>query len=114
MNSLGNVALLGLANATPSEDKSNPSVLKYPSSGILDQFISLASLVVKNKSFPSCTMAFPSMGSDSASTRTVNHPSPFHQDNPLNNLLAHIVNKNGSESNAVILPSSSRVYPFKS
>ena len=59
-------------------------------------------------------MAFPSMGSDGASTRTVNHPSPFQQNNPLNNLLAHIADKNSSESNAVIFPSSSRVYPFKS
>lgn len=114
LTSLGNAASLGLANATPSEDKSNPSVLKIPSSGILDQFISPANLVVKNKSLPSCTMAFPSMGSDSASAGTVNHPSPFQQNNPLNNLLAHIADKNGSESNAVILPSSSRVYPFKS
>ncbi|XP_057863033.1 uncharacterized protein LOC131071279 isoform X1 [Cryptomeria japonica] len=112
LTSLGNAASLGVTNATPSEDNSNASVLKIPSSDILDKFISPANLVEKNKSLPSCTLALPS---DGASTGTVNHLSSFQQNNaPLNNLLAHIADKKGSETgNAIIVPSTSRVYPFK-
>ncbi|KAH9324343.1 hypothetical protein KI387_004521, partial [Taxus chinensis] len=106
----GNAASSAAINVTSFEDES-----KIPSSNVLDHFISPTNLVEKSKSLPACTLALPSMGSVGASTATVNHPFSFQRNSVhLNNLLSHFTDTKGNETgNAIILPPTSRVYPFK-